>query len=421
MKENSEETRPMEKEVNLRDYFKVIVKWRRIIAFNTATITILAVIISLVLPERYTATATLLPPVEQPEVLGIRSLLGGSAFSGAISVGGIPGMATASDVFAKILSSRRVMEGVVRKCNLMDEYGVKRVAKARAALKEATSVEISPEGIIAISVDAKTPVLASGIANAYVNELDRFNQEANMTRGKRNRIFIEERLEKVKKDLNVAEESLKAFQQRHKTVSLGDELVAAIEAAGQLKAKIITKEVELGVLREFATERNPQVKGLRSEIAQLNRQLREMEYGSKSKGSDSKFGAGFSISFAELAAVGLELVRLTREAKIQETVFELLTQEFEQAKIAEARDTPTVQVLDGAVPPERKSFPQRKKFVVIGFIFSLFVGIGLSFFLEYVEKLQGRPKEYEEWIGMGEELKGDMRVLTRRLFRRRKT
>jgi len=86
----------------------------------------------------------------------------------------------------------------------------------------------------------------------------------------------------------------------------------------------------------------------------------------------------------------------------------------------EARDTPTVQVLDKAVPPERRSFPQRRKLVVVGFVFSVFVGVGLSFFLEYVEKVQGRPNEYEEWIGMGEEMKGDLEVLKKELFRRRK-
>ena len=410
----------MEGEVNIRDYFKVIVKWRRLIAFNTAVVTVLAVIISLVLPKKYTATATLLPPVEQTEVLGISSLLGTGGLGGMARMAGLPGMATASDVFAKILSSRRVMEAVVQKCDLMDEYRVESMEKALAALDGATSVEISPEGVIAISAAARTALLAAEIANSYVEELDRFNLEVNMTRGKRNRIFIEDRLDRVKEDLKAAEESLKVFQQEHKTVSLDEEVRAAIEAAGNLKAEIIAREVQLGVVREYATEKNPQVKSLRSEIAQLNRQLEQIEYGSKSKGSDTKFGAGFSVPFAKLPAVGLELARLTREAKIQEAVFEVLTQQYEQAKITEARDTPTIQVLDKAVPPEQRSFPRRRKLVVAGFFLSVFVGVGLAFFLEYVDRLQERPKEYEEWIGMGEEVKADMEEFKSKLFRRRK-
>lgn len=409
----------MERDLGLRDYFKVIVKWRRLIAFNTAAVTILAVIISIVLPKRYVATATLLPPVEQPEILGISSVLGGG-LGGMASLAGLPGIASPSDVFGKILSSRRVMEGVIEKCNLMDEYGVESMEEALAELRGATSVRISAEGIITISIDSETRVLAADVANSYVDELDRFNREVNMTRGKRNRIFIEERLEKVKEDLNAAEESLRVFQQRHRTVSLDDEVRAAIEAAGNLKADVIAREVQLGLLREYATEESAPVKRLRSEIAQLSRQLKQIEYGVNPKGPDTKFGAGFSVPFAKLPAVGLELARLTREAKIQETVFELLTQQYEQAKIMEARDTPTVQVLDRAVPPERKSFPQRKKLVMVGFILSLVVGVGLSFFLEYVERLQKRPGEFEEWVGMVEEVKADIEALKSRLFRKRK-
>lgn len=411
----------MEREVNLRDYFRVIVKWRKLIAFNTAAVTILTVIISLVLPKRYTAIATLLPPVEQPEVLGIGSLIGGSGFGGVARMAGLTGMATPSDVFARILKSRTVMEGVIEDCDLLAIYRAATMEEALGKLAGVTSIEISPEAIISISIDASTPVLAAEVANSYVDELDRFNREANMTRGKRNRIFIEDRLETVKKDLEAAEESLRVFQQVHKTVSLDDEVRTAIEAASDLKAQVIAREVQLGVLKEYATEQNPRVKEIRAEIAQLKRQLREIEYGSKSKGSDTKFGVGFSVPFSKLPVVGLELARLMREAKIQEVLFELLTQQYEQAKITEARDTPTIQVLDRAIPPERRSFPQRRRLVMVGFIFSLFVGVGLSFFLEYVEKLHGRPSEYQDWTGMGDELKTDVEAIKKRLFRRRKT
>jgi len=411
----------MDREVNLRDYFKVIVKWRRLIAFNTAVITILTVVISLVLPKKYAAMATLLPPVEQPDLLGAGSLLEASGLGGMARMAGLPGAATTSDIFAKILKSRAVMAGVIEKCGLMDEYEAQTMEEALGKLGGVTSVEIYPEGIIAISVEARTAVLAADIANSYVDELDRFNRDVNMTRGKRNRIFIEERLLKVKDDLRAAEESLRVFQELHRTVSLDDEVRAAIEAVGSLKAEVIANEVRLGVLKQYATEENPQVRELGSEITQLNRQLREIEHGPKSEGSqNTKFGAGFSVPFARLPEVGLELARRMREAKIQETVFELLTQQYEQAKITEARDTPTIQVLDGAVPPDRRSSPQRRKLVMVGFIFSLFAGVGLSFFLEWVEKIQERPGEYKHWTGMGEELKTDMERIKRRFLRRRR-
>jgi uncharacterized protein involved in exopolysaccharide biosynthesis len=409
----------MERDMELKDYLGVIMKWRKIIVFNVIVITVMAAGISLVLPKKYTSATTLLPPVEQPEMAGISTLLGGGL--GAVaSMAGLPGMTTTSDVFGKILDSRKVMEEVIKRCNLMDEYGAENMEEAVEGLSGATSVEIYPEGVIAISVEASRAALAADIANTYAEELDRFNQEVNMTRGKKNRIFIEDRLEKVKKDLRAAGESLRVFQEKHRTVSLDEEVAAVIQTVSALKAQVAAKEVQLGVLKEYAMEETGPVMRLRAEIAELNRQVREIEYGAKSEDKDTGFGAGFSVPFARLPAVGLELARLTREAEIQALIFELLTQQYEQAKIMEAKDTPTIQVLDRAVPPERKSFPQRKKLVAVGFVFSLFVGMVLAFVLEFAEQVEARPQEYGEWMKMGDEVKADFRIITREIFRRKK-
>lgn len=411
-----------EKEINIRDYIQVVVKWRRLIVFNTLVISILAVIISLVLPKRYTATATLIPPVEQqPSVMGLSTILGGGA--GALGnigrLAGLPGMATPSDLFAKILESRIVMEGVIETCDLMTVYKEKRIEDALKTLLGATQIEVTPEGVISISTDAKTPQLSAEIANAYVHHLDRFNREATMTQGKKNRIFIENRLKEVEKDLEKSEVDLQAFQEEHKTVSLEDEVVKAIEAAAELKAQIIMKDVELGVLRGFATEKNPQVQRVKSEMGELQKQLKRMEEGSKEEGPAS-YGAGFSIPFRELPEVGLQLARLMREAKIQETVFTLLTEQYEQAKIMEVRDTPTVQILDPAKPPYKKSFPKRSRIVIVAFFFSIFAGVGLSFFMEYLDRMQERPEEVSDWKRMGEAVKKDLDIVVARLLRRKK-
>jgi len=168
-----------EREINVRDYLRVIVKWRRLIAFNTLIITLLAIIISLVLPKRYTATATLIPPAEQqPSMMGLSAILGGGA--GALGnigrLSGLTGMATPSDMFARILESRVVMEGVIETCDLMTVYKEKKIEDALNTLQGATHIEVTPEGVISISTDAKTPQLSANIANAYVNHLDRFNR-----------------------------------------------------------------------------------------------------------------------------------------------------------------------------------------------------------------------------------------------------
>ncbi|MBA7597695.1 hypothetical protein ES703_04701 [subsurface metagenome] len=406
----------MKKEIDIKDYLSILIKWRRIIVFNVTVITILAVIISLVLPPKWTAVTTILPPTENTGSMGISSLLGGGI--GGMLGGGtlsrmLPGMATFSDLFAKELKSRRIMTEVLKKNDLLNIYKAKLVTDGLKKLQSCTTVEVTPEGIITISVTEKTPELASQIANSFVEELDKFNRDVNMTVGKKNRLFLEKRLETVKKDLQEAEESLKDFQERHKTVSISDEMFAAIEVVSNIKAQIMANEVQLGILYKYSLKNNPEIIRLQNKIAQLKRKEKEIE--AIGKGKDG-FGAGFSIPFAKLPDVLLDLARRKRDLLVQETLYELITQQYEQAKIMEVRDTPTVQVLDRATPPERRSFPKRKKMVFVSFIFSLFVGTGLAFLFEYTERIKGK-KEGEEWLNMGKEIKTDFDAIGRKIKR----
>lgn len=402
----------MKKEIDIKDYLKILVKWRSIIIFNVFVITLLAVVISLLLPKKWTALTTILPPTEESSSMGISALLGGGI--GGVLGGGLsrilPGMATLSDLFAKELKSRRIMTEVLKKNNLLNLYKVKFEEDALKKLRARTAIEITPEGIISISVTEKTPELASQIANSFVEELDKFNRDVNMTVGKKNRFFLEGRLETVKNDLQMAEESLKIFQEYHKTISLSNEMSAAIDVIANIKAQIMADEVQLGLLYGYSSKNNPEIIRLQNEIAQLKRKENEIE--KLGKGKDG-FGAGFSIPFAKLPEVALELARRERDLEIQGTLYELITQQYEQAKIMEVRDTPTVQILDRATPPEKRSFPQRRKMVMIAFIFSLFTGIGLAFLFEFVESIE--KKEGGEWRAMGEELRKDLDSIIKKI------
>jgi len=368
---------------NIRHYIGVVVKWRKTIIFNVGIITVLAIIISLVLPKKYTSTTAILPPIMAgSELLGGTSALG----SALVQAVGIPGItaATPSDLFAAILKSKTVMKGVIDDCNLREIYGDKKLYKIYEKLKKNTEIEVSPEGIIEISTTAKNPELARDMAVAYVRHLDEFNKSVIMSTGKKNRIFLEERLEEVKRELRRAEEALRAFQETHKTISIKDEIAPMLEAVSSIKAQIMSKKVILDAMRRYATEENPDVVRLKSEIQALEKRLHDLEY----EGDTSHFGIGFSIPFEKVPEASLELARLTRDVKVQEEVFVLLTQEYEKAKIQEVKDTPTVEILDEASLPTRKSFPKRTQIVVISFVFSLFMGLLLAFFFEYLEKMK---------------------------------
>ena len=386
----------MDREPNIRDYIAVIVRWRNIVIFNVVTITILAVIISLVLPHKYTSAGKLFPPLLSSESMGI------SKMTSMLSMAGLPSGigAVASDLFGALLKSKNVLDGVIEECALKKYYRKKTITDTRKQLTGLTRIEISPEGIISISVTDRDPGIAAKIANSYIRNLDRLNRETSMTVGKRNRIFLEERLNEVKAELKSAEDSLKVFNERHHIVSLSEELKQAVSVISTLMARKITAEIELGMANMYATEDNPEIVRINNEIALIDRQMRNMGYEQES----DKFGVGFSVPLKDVPETALALARLARDVGVKQKVFAVLTEEYEQAKIVETRDTPTVEILDKPTPPEKRSFPRRTRIVMISFVLSLFVGVGLAFSLDYTDRIKDR-EEGRKWKEMGDELK----------------
>lgn len=386
----------MEKDPNIRDYISVVVRWRSILFFNVITITILAAIVSLVLPKKYTSTGKLLPPLlsgESMEISGISSMLAGA---------GLPvGMgATPSDLFSALLKSRTVLDSVIERCELKGYYKKKTMVETREYLIKVTRIEVSPEGIISISVIDKDPNMAAKISSSYIKHLDKLNRETSMTVGKRNRLFLEERLKEVKDDLEMVEDSVKKFQERHHIVSLPDELEQAVSIMSDLLARKITKEIELGMIRMYATEENPEVIKINKEISLIEKQLKDIGYEPDPK----KFGVGFSVPLKDVPEISLTLARLMRDVEVKQEVFAVLTEQYEKAKLREVRDTPTVEVLDKPEPPEKRSFPKRTKIVIVAFVLSLFVGIGLAFFSEYTNRIKDKD-EGKKWEEIGKELR----------------
>ena len=203
---------------------------------------------------------------------------------------------------------------------------------------------------------------------------------------KRNRIFIEDQLKKVKVELKEAEEAMKSFQTDKKIVAIDAQTEAAIRVLADLKAQITAREVQMGVMKQFSTAANPDVLRIKDELRELRKQLTMVE----SKRGNPETMALPSLS--ESPALGLQYIRLKREALIQEKVFELLTQQYEMARIDEAKEDITFQVIDRAIPSEKRIKPKRRQMVMLAGAVSLFAGVFLVFFLEYAANLK-EPKE----------------------------
>ena len=212
-----------------------------------------------------------------------------------------------------------------------------------------------------------------------------------MTTGNKYRIFIEERLRVTEDTLVYAENALKIFQEEHHTVVLDIEVQNAISTIAELKSQIILLEAKKGALKSSSQVSNPILNNVEKQLRELKKQLYKIEFGDTTKIGDN-FGAGFSIPFIQLPEVSLEYIRLYRDVKVQEAVYELLTQQYEQAKIMELKDTPTVQVLDHASPPEKRSFPKRSIIIFLVFIGAIALNIIIVFSIEHIVENRNREK-----------------------------
>lgn len=394
----------IEEQISLFDYWHVIKKRRRVISYILFISVASAAIISFLMLPIYQAKATLMPvESSQGRFSAALGTLQNIPFVGG-AVGGALGK-TATDKLMSILNSRTVAENVIKSLNLTriffkedwDEknngWAVRKppTLQDTVGLLQKKIVKISDDrkGLISISVEYKDPKLASDIANEYTKALQTFLNTSAISLAKRNRIFLEKQIELTKNDLKGTEESLKDFQTRKKIAALDAQAEAAIKTLAELKAQVISREVQLGALREYTTKEHPDVKRFEDELRELRHQLKRLEEGFKNPNpGESSIGA--FLTLADAPTVGLEYGRLKRDALIQQKVFELLTQQYELAKIEEAKDDITFQIIDPAVTPEKRIKPMRTLNITLAGVVSLFLGIFVIFFQEYLEKQKNK-------------------------------
>jgi uncharacterized protein involved in exopolysaccharide biosynthesis len=227
-------------------------------------------------------------------------------------------------------------------------------------------------GIIAVTVIDHDPRRAAAIAQAYIDELDRLVEQVSTSSARRERIFLEERLRAVKLDLDSAAKKFSIFASKNTAIDIPAQSKAMVEAAATLEGQLIAAEAELHGLETMYTEQNVRVRSLRARVSELRAQLGKMGGQSgTSAAPSSETDASLYPAIRQLPLLGVTYADLYRQTKIQETVYELLTQQYELAKVQEAKEVPSVKVLDAAIAPTKKSFPPRGLLTVAGAVFSL--------------------------------------------------
>ncbi|HLP41063.1 MAG TPA: GNVR domain-containing protein, partial [Fibrobacteria bacterium] len=253
-------------------------------------------------------------------------------------------------------------------------------------LDENIGITITDEGTFALTVEDEDPKRAADMANFMAAKLNDIYQRLTSETQRNQRIFLGERLDLIKADLEAAEQAFTDFQKKNKMLDIGEQARATIDAGSNLDARYLAAELNLDITRKVYSPENPKVKELEMELRELKRQRESFASQRKSD---------LLIPYNLAPDLGLELLRLKRNFKVQETLFELVIQQYEYAKFEESKSTPTVQVLDKAEPPQKRASPKRSKIVIAVFMASLAFGALLAVCIEAYRRFRDtNPVEY---------------------------
>jgi len=331
---------------------------------------LIATLIAFVIPKRFESTTLLMPPDDQSASgLAMAAALANKLSGGLAGVAGdILGVKNSGDLFIGILRSRTVLDDVIKKFNLKKIYDHKDFESTRRDLAGNTVIsEDRKSGIITIKVTDKNPQRAAAMAQEYVTELNLVVNQLSTSSAHRERVFLEERLAQVKADLESAEKDFSEFASKNGTIDIKEQGKAMVEGAASVEGQLIAAQSELQGLKQIYSDGNVRVRSLQARIAELQSQLKQL--GGKQEiaagTTDSKNGDLYP-SIRKLPLLGVPYEDLYRRTLIEEAVYESLTQEYELSKVAEAKEIPSVKVLDPPDVPEHKSFPPRLVIIILG-------------------------------------------------------
>jgi uncharacterized protein involved in exopolysaccharide biosynthesis len=279
-------------------------------------------------------------------------------------------------MYVSLLTSRTVEDAMIQRFELKREYREKRISDARKEFEKRTTVIAgTKDGLIRIAVEDRDPKRAAAMANGYVEEFRKLSESLAISEAARRRLFFEKELQEAKDSLTAAEDAMAKTQQATGVLQIDSQARSLIESAAILRAQVVAKQVQIEGMRSFATDDNPSLILAKQQLAAMQSQLEHVAGSAQDDGSD------INLSKGRVTQSGMEYLRRYRDLKYQETVYELLAKELEVAKLDEAREGSIVQVVDAAVPPDKKSSPHRLLIVIAVTILSFFVAM-LTIFVQ---------------------------------------
>jgi uncharacterized protein involved in exopolysaccharide biosynthesis len=358
------------------DWLLVIAREKKMIMRTTLAAVVLSSVIAWMLPGVYSARAVILPPQEDQSGLSSMTIGALAELSSAGSNGGLGvalGLKNPSDIYIGMLKSRSVADALIQRFDLQKLYGTGSMAETREQLTKQVSISNGTDGLISVVVDDDDAQRAAAMANNYVEELEKLTRRIAITEAARRRLFIEQQIRLTQEKLVQAENALKQTQERTGVIDLDSQGKAIIEAVAALRAQAAAKEVQISTMQSFATAGNPDLIRARQELAGLKTQIGKFEHNGLAGNGD------IMVSTGRMPEAGLEYLRKLRDLKNQQAVYEMLTRQYESARVDEARNSVVIQVVDPAVALDEESAPRRPLIVLLGTLFTLILAIMWAF------------------------------------------
>jgi uncharacterized protein involved in exopolysaccharide biosynthesis len=357
------------REFDILDVLLILAARKRLIILMSVAGFVLGIGLVLLVAPSYTAKATILPP--QQEQSSSSALLGQfGALASMSGLGSSLGIKNPADLYIAILQSQTVTDAMIKRFDFIRLYHPKRMSDARLMFQRNAKFVAGKEGMISISFVDGDPRRAAAIANAYVDELYNLNNRLALGAASQRRLFFEQQLAQEKDKLADAEVALKVTEEATGVIAPSGQTENIIRQVAQIQAEITEREVELGALRTSSTDQNPDVIRLTTELSSLRSQLRDLESAAGAKHAPGDI----SITTANVPEAGLAYIRKERDVKYHQLLFDLLARQYEAARMDEAKSAPVIQVVDPALPPDRKSAPFRALWALVGgtlgFLFS---------------------------------------------------
>jgi uncharacterized protein involved in exopolysaccharide biosynthesis len=349
----------------LVDLLLILAARKGVILLGTLLAGLAAAAIAFLLPNTYTASAVVMPPQQQQT--GASAMLG-QLGPLAAAAGKDLGLKTPGELYIGLLGSRTIADRVIERFGLRKLYEARTMVDARVKLRNRTRFTTGKDSLVHLEVDDRDPGRAAAIANMFADELNLENTGFGTTEAGQRRVFLEKQVKEEKEELTLAEAAMRQTQSQTGLIQVDAQATVAIGSVAQLRAQIAAGEVALQRLRAGATSQNPEVVRLEIELDTMRRQLQNME--SKPRSG----GAGPVLTTSAMPQAGLEYLRHLRDVKYHEFLFEILSKQYEAARMDEIKASPSIQIVDRAVPPDQKSGPHRGLMIAFG----LFAGFTLS-------------------------------------------